>query len=108
MASGVKKTPDLASVAQRSRNLYAARVAGMPSAAPWWTAVVITAGSERQAERYRWEIHRRQEAGRIPADVRYLIVPDRADQRMGSGGATVHALRALVPQPISAEALAAW
>src|SRR6476646_2595507 len=88
--------PDLAAVAQRSRRLYAACVAGMPSAPPWWTAVAITAGSVRQAERYQWELHRREEAGKIPPNVRFLVVPDLADQRIGSGGATLHALRALL------------
>src|SRR6478672_5665192 len=87
--------PDLAAVAQRSRRLYAACVAGMPSAPPWWTAVVITASSAHQAERYQWELHRREEAGKIPPKVRFLVVPDLEDQRIGSGGATIHALRAL-------------
>jgi len=98
MIPGVRTAPDLASVAQRSRRLYAARVAGMPSAPAWWTAVVITAGSARQAERYRWEIHRREEAGKIPADVRYMVVPDPAHQRIGSGGATLHALSSLMTE----------
>ena len=84
-----KPMPDLAAVAQRSRRLYAACVAGIPSATPWWTAVVITAGSVRQAERYQWELHRREEAGKIPPNVRFLVVPDLADQRIGSGGATL-------------------
>jgi fucokinase len=44
----------------------------MPSAPPWWTAVVITASSARQAERYQWEIHRREEAGKIPPNIRFL------------------------------------
>jgi fucokinase len=107
MTSGVKAIPDLAAVAQRSRGLYAARVAGLPSAPPWWTAVVITASSARQAERYRWEIHRREEAGRIPADVRYVVVPDPADQRIGNGGATLHALQSLVTEAGTAD-LAEW
>src|SRR5215470_6229237 len=98
MSSGVKTIPDLASIAQRARRLYAARVAGMAPAARWWTGVVITAGSAQQAERYRWEIHRREEAGKIPGEVTYLVVPDPADQRIGNGGATLHALRVLVPQ----------
>jgi hypothetical protein len=68
--------PDLAAVAQRSRRLYAACVAGMPSATPWWTAVVITAGSVRQAERYHYELYRREKAGKIPPNVRFLVVPD--------------------------------
>ena len=88
--------PDLAAVAQRSRRLYAACVAGMPSAPAWWTAVVITASSAHQAERYQWELHRREEAGKIPPNVKFLVVPDPADQRIGSGGATLHALRTLL------------
>src|SRR5438034_10918350 len=86
---------DLAAVTQRSRRLYAERVAGLDSAPSWWTAVVITAGSERQAERYRWEINRRESAGKIPTNVRYLVVPDPEHQPLGTGGATLNALRAL-------------
>jgi fucokinase len=80
----------------------------MASAPPWWTAVVITAGSERQAQRYRWEIRRREETGKIPADVRYLVVPDLHDQRMGNGGATLHALRALAPESLDTGNLGDW
>jgi fucokinase len=56
---------------------------------------VITTSTERQAEHYRWELHRRETAGKIPADVRYLVVPDIADRPIGTGGATLNALRAL-------------
>src|SRR5262245_16137925 len=108
MLFAVKPAPDLASIARRSRQLYAARVAGISPASPWWTAVVITAGSARQAERYRWEIHRREEAGKIPAGVRYLVVPDLDDQRLGNGGATVHALRSLLQQSRIGMDLAQW
>jgi fucokinase / fucose-1-phosphate guanylyltransferase len=107
-ASTVKSTSDLATVAQRARRLYAARVADMPSAPPWWSAVVITASSARQAERYQWELHRREEAGKIPANVRYLVVPDLADQPLGSGGATLNALRVLVGSGLTSAALAEW
>jgi len=88
----------LAGVAARARRLYAARVANTPSALPWWTAVILTASSKRQADRYEWEIQRRAEAGKIPADVTYLVVPDFADQRIGSGGATLNALRGWITQ----------
>jgi fucokinase len=84
------------SIAARSRRLYAARVANTPSALPWWTCVILTASSKRQAERYAWEIQRRQEGGKIPAGATYLVVPDFADQRIGSGGATLNALRSLM------------
>jgi fucokinase len=89
---------DLADTVRRTRRLYASRVAGSSTAAPWWTAVVITASSERQAERYRWELHRRTTACRIPSGVKYLVVPDVAGERIGSGAATLNALRALIAE----------
>ncbi|MGD0580062.1 MAG: bifunctional fucokinase/fucose-1-phosphate guanylyltransferase, partial [Bryobacteraceae bacterium] len=64
----------------------------------WWTAVILTASSRRQADRYEWELRRRQEAGKMPAGVRYLVVPDLADRRIGSGAATLNALRELAKQ----------
>jgi fucokinase len=73
----------------------------VPGASPWWTAVIITASSQRQAERYRWELHRREERGRIPSCARYLVVPDIRDQRIGSGGATINAIRALAAETLS-------
>lgn len=94
-ATQSRQGPDLASVAQRAHRLYTECVAGLPSPRPWWTAVIITASSQRQAERYQWEIHRREERGRIPGNTRYLVVPDLRDQRIGSGGATINALHAL-------------
>jgi fucokinase len=87
----------LAAVARKVRGLYAACVAGTASAPPWWTAVVITASSRRQAEGYEAELKRRHAQGRIPAGVRYLVVPDLEGRRIGSGGATLNALCALAP-----------
>ena len=86
---------DLAVIIERTRRLYAARVARLGSAPPWWTAVIITASSKRQAERYEWELHRRAEKGTIPRGTRYLVVPDRDDRRIGSGSATLNAVRTL-------------
>lgn len=93
-----------AASSRRSRSLYAARVAGLSVASPWWTAIVITAGSRRQAERYEREIERRRQHGQIPADVRYVIAPDPDERRLGSGGATLNGLRALVDESRSAPA----
>ena len=69
----------------QARELYAASI--------WWTTVIVTASSKAQAERYGWEIRRREEAGKIPSGVQYLVVPDVDDRRIGSGGATLNALR---------------
>ena len=103
----------LAAITQRARRLYAECVAGLPSAQPWWTAVIITASSQRQAERYRWEIHRREERGRVPAKPHYLVAADMLDERIGTGGATLNALRALaaevlLPRHADAGSLTSW
>ena len=87
--------PRLAGPSREARSRYAALVAGMENAGEWWDVVAITASSERQAERYQWEIERRRERGRIPANVRYLVLPDPGDRRVGSGGATLLALKAI-------------
>jgi fucokinase len=58
-----------------------------------WDAVLITAGSERQAKWYEEEIRRRRLAGILPEGVTFLAVPDWEDQRIGSGGATLNSLR---------------
>ena len=94
----VMKSPhavNLSEIAQRSRSLYAERIAVKTSPVPWWTAVVLTASSSRQAESYRQEVRRREQEGKVPAGVIYMVVPDPGDQRIGSGGATLHALAAL-------------
>lgn len=85
----------LARVAHQARSAYAERVAGTSATHPWWSVIVITASSQRQAQRYEEEIHRRQINGTIPSDVRYLVVPDMDDVRIGSGGATINALHKL-------------
>ncbi len=85
----------LSEIASLSRRRYAEILAGSGSAVPWWTAVVITASSERQAELYSEEIAGRRRRGGLPADTLFLSVPDPGGQRIGSGGATLNALRAL-------------
>jgi len=102
--------PGLAEIARRSRAAYVERIAGRGRTA-WWTAVVVTASSARQAERYRDEVRRRREQGTIPGGVRYLVVPDLNDLRIGSGGATINALRVLAEEAgldPSAGALESW
>jgi len=94
---------DLDDIAQHARNAYVARIAGDPAGAPWWTAVLVTASSARQAERYTEEIRRRREQGKVPPEALYLVVADLNDARIGSGGATLNALRAL-PEEASQEA----
>ena len=83
-------------VSLNARRSYAEHIRGNASA-PWWDAVVLTASSERQAERYMEEIRTRQHQGTIP-EALYVAVPDSGDRRIGSGGATLNALRVLGPK----------
>ncbi len=103
-------TPGWASIVDRSRNSYVRRIAEAEDR-PWWTAVVITASSARQAARYSEEIAKRQSEGTIPAGVTYVVAPDPEDQRVGTGGATLNALRALAERALAgtaANSLDAW
>ncbi len=87
--------------AQDARRCYSERLAAgvgaVAHAGPWWSLVAITASSQHQAERYQWEIHRRQEQGHIPTGTLFVVIPDPGDRRVGSGGATIHALRQFAP-----------
>ncbi len=76
------------------RRLFAEQIAAR-SGAGWWDAIVLTAGGARQAERYREEIDWRRRSGKLPDGVTYLVVPDPEGKRLGSGGATIHALGVL-------------
>jgi fucokinase len=104
---GMEPISHLAALAGRARGLYAARLSNTAAARPWWTAVVITASSRRQADLYEWELHRREERGKIPANVTYMVVPDIGDRRIGSGAATLNAVRALTRQLLFTNAVTA-
>ena len=58
----------------------------------FWDVVIVTASSARQAGLYRDEIERRRLSGTLPEETEFLVVPDPDDRRVGSGGATIHAL----------------
>ena len=60
-----------------------------------WDVVIVTASSARQAGLYREEIQRRSLSGMLPAETQFLVVADPDDRRVGSGGATIHALGVL-------------
>ena len=57
--------------------------------------VVLTATNQRQAAAYRMQIEERIRSRFFPAGTRVLVVPDPEGRRIGSGGATLHALRAV-------------
>ncbi|MFA6562659.1 MAG: L-fucokinase [Verrucomicrobiia bacterium] len=87
------ETLALAQAAQRNRTLYdrlrKGRVAGPPD------YLVLTAANGRQAAAYRAELAARARRGFFPKGLRMLVVPDPKGQRMGTGGATLSALRAV-------------
>ncbi|MCX7011551.1 MAG: hypothetical protein NTW86_03115, partial [Candidatus Sumerlaeota bacterium] len=75
-----------------------------------WDAILLTAANATQARGYEMEIERRRAIGMIDADTPVLVVPDRAGKRIGSGGATLWALkqyasRALEQKPAPRSAL---
>src|SRR5689334_4602429 len=84
-------------LAHQARRWYAERLAAGSKAGAWWDVVAITASSQRQADRYEWEIHRRRERGHVPSGVRFIVIPDPGDRRVGSGGATINALQKIAP-----------
>lgn len=60
-----------------------------------WDYVVITASNETQAESYRAQIRRRLAKKALPAQAKYMVIPDPDGKRVGSGGATLNVLRYL-------------
>ncbi len=60
---------------------------------PGWDYIVLTAATESQAASYQAQIDYRRTAGTLPENTVFLVIPDRGGQRVGSGGATLSALR---------------
>ncbi|MDO4276044.1 MAG: L-fucokinase [Eubacteriales bacterium] len=58
-----------------------------------WDYLILTASNEAQAEIYREQIQYRLDNHLIPEKVHYAVLPDPEGKRVGSGGATFHALR---------------
>lgn len=83
----------LARAVQRNRERYERLRARGAAGAPDW--LVLTAADARQAAAYRRELAKRRRRGFFPAGLRTLVLPDPPGRRIGSGGATLRALRAL-------------
>ena len=65
-----------------------------PDRFPSWDWVLLTAASESQAEWYSLAIEAARARGVLARATRTLVVPDPGGRRIGSGGATLNALRA--------------
>jgi len=60
-----------------------------------WDYVVLTAANRRQAEGYAMELAQRKDRGFFHEATELVIAIDAGEKRMGSGGATLNALRAV-------------
>lgn len=58
---------------------------------PVWDYIVLTASDENQAEGYRKQIEERKDF--LPSKTHFAIIPDEGGKRVGSGGATLSALK---------------
>ena len=63
-----------------------------------WDYLVLTASNEEQARTYRKQLEYRLEAGLLPKETHYAVLPDPDGKRVGSGGATFHVLRYIAQQ----------
>lgn len=57
---------------------------------PRWDYVILTASNEQQAEGFRKQIEERKSF--LPKHTKFVAIPDRDGQRVGSGGATLELL----------------
>lgn len=58
---------------------------------PVWDYIILTASDENQAEGYRKQIEERKDF--LPSKTHFAIIPDEGGKRVGSGGATLSALK---------------
>lgn len=70
---------------------------------PRWDYVILTASNEQQAEGFRKQIEERKSF--LPKHTKFVAIPDRDGQRVGSGGATLEVLKYLRSQEESFEKL---
>ena len=84
---------------QAHRNNWQQYLAALqPRARPGWDLCILTANDARQAAMYRRQLDWRREAGLLPGHTAFLVLPDPpgAGRRIGSGGATLRALSAVI------------
>jgi len=66
-----------------------------PERVPGWDAIVLTAASEEQAHLYEMQLDAARHRGRIAPATLTVVAPDPGGVRIGSGGATLNAIRTL-------------
>ncbi len=66
-----------------------------PARVHGWDVIILTAAGEHQARLYAMQIEQCRRRGLIGATTHTLVVDDPAGKRIGSGGATLNALRQL-------------
>ncbi len=67
----------------------------VPDRVASWDVVVLTAASEYQASIYEMQVESARRRGFVSSSTRTLVVADPDGKRIGSGGATLNALRSL-------------
>ncbi len=80
----------------------------VPSEAPAWDYVIVTASNEKQAEIYRTQIRLRQEQGFLRETHNLLTIADPEGKRIGSGGSTLYCLQEVLRRewnPVTKEQL---
>ena len=58
-----------------------------------WDWIVLTAANEKQAAAYKIQIENRKKDHRLPLGTNFAVVTDYRGERIGSGGATLNAIR---------------
>ena len=63
-----------------------------------WDYVILTASNEQQAEGFEAQLEERRQAGFLPPETRFAVIPDPMGKRVGSGGATLGVLKYVAEQ----------
>lgn len=63
-----------------------------------WDYVILTASNEQQAEGFWAQLKERRQAGLLPQQTQFAVVPDPMGKRVGSGGATLGVLKYVAEQ----------
>ncbi|MGN0802211.1 MAG: L-fucokinase [Candidatus Faecivicinus sp.] len=68
-----------------------------------WDYIILTASNDQQAAGFSAQLRQREQAGFLPPKTRFAVLPDPEGRRVGSGGATLGAIRYIAEQTGSAD-----